>query len=212
MKEWLKAGSVQDVSKFYDEHYAKDEYEAFYKDNWDDVMDIVKAFIPGKSMEGVSILDAGCGHGQFLDKMIQLGAIGNGLEFSEKAVQLAKDRILERGRIVHGSFEESPKIFQEKSFDLVTCWGALEHTMNPLDCFESLMTLVKIGGLLAITVPLEFEDCLRFIRAENNQTTNERFASKDEWISFFQRAPLLHSVIGEAETKDLFLIYRREEQ
>ena len=203
MKKHLLARSGQDVARFYDAKYKKDGYDAFRRGVWDDLVGILEdhggPFGPDKRL-----LDAGCGHGEFIDH-IKDRVECTGIEISPEASRLARARLAGKAWIHNMDMSEVPRYYVG-CFDYVTCFGALEHTMDPNRTFAYLHGALVPGGVIVVLLPLEFEGCMSHIAAEKDNVTNERFASPEEWVSVLGAGePLTRGIIGQ----DSLLIYRR---
>lgn len=211
MIEWLGAKSYKDVGKFYDEHYQQDGASSFTEDRRQ-ILELLRHFsVPadGNFDPNSRLLDAGCGNGQFLQEVSHKMNCA-GVEVSKEAFLLAKQKVGHVADLRLLPMEEIPDEW-EGAFDYVTSLGVLEHTMDPRACFKKLFSCLKPGGMLLVTVPIEFPDCLRYIRAERNQNTNERFDSVEGWTRFFGADEEGFSEVGEGEGKHVALIYRRQE-
>lgn len=103
-------------------------------------------YIP--KMPPQSLLDIGCASGSFINRMKQLGWVVEGLEFSQSAVNSAR----ENGLNVHqGSvldFDGEPE-----KFDLITAWMVIEHIHEPITALEKIYSWLKPSGKLAISIP-----------------------------------------------------------
>lgn len=209
MKEWLKADSPADVGKFYDEQYRRDGLNALSKGDWHEIISKLIE-VGGSFSKNKRLLEAGCGHGEFLSNICEeVDCVG--IDISAVACQLAQKRLGEDAEILHMGMEDLGGLFT--TFDYVVSFGAIEHTMNPRKCFDNLLNLVKPGGVLYVLVPLDFEDCFRYIRQEAIQKTNERFATAEEWLEYFGNKQESWFIVGgNAETKDLAIIVRKERQ
>lgn len=205
MKEWLKADSPADVGKFYDDQYRKGGFDALSKGDWGEIIGLIEMH-GGKFTKEKKLLEAGCGHGQFLSAVCDL-VDASGFDVSQVAVDLANKRL---GDKAHVSNLRMESIGFDNDFDYVVSFGAIEHTMDPKVCFDNLLTAVKPGGILVILVPLEFEDCFRYIRGETIQKTNERFGTEKEWMDLFGNKHEAWHVVGNTEMKDLILVIRKE--
>lgn len=79
-----------------------------------------------KPLNPQSILDAGCGEGFSMNKLVEAG-VGKkleGIEYSKTAIKLGK-KSFPRLDIKEGSIYDMP--YKDKSFDLVVCTEVLEH-------------------------------------------------------------------------------------
>jgi len=95
------------------------------------------------------LLDFGCGAGEFLCRMRDLGWNVTGLDFSEEVVarlrgELGLDALA--GTLPH------PELADE-SFEAVTMWQALEHVHRPLEVLCAARRLLTSGGKLLVAVP-----------------------------------------------------------
>ncbi len=99
---------------------------------------------------GESLLDVGCGTGDFLNKMRSSGNwTTRGLEVNERAAAYARS---ERGLDVFtGDLANFPG--QELTFDVITLWDVLEHLPHPSNYLAKVHRLLKRDGLLILTVP-----------------------------------------------------------
>jgi SAM-dependent methyltransferase len=101
-----------------------------------------------------SILDVGCGTGEFLTEMQGAGWQVLGIEPASQARDFAeKDdlRVLDRIEKCHGRF------------DAITLWHVLEHIHEAHDLLRQLCKLLSPGGWLFIAVPnLESFDAKRY--------------------------------------------------
>ncbi|MGD0571587.1 MAG: class I SAM-dependent methyltransferase [Sedimentisphaerales bacterium] len=97
-----------------------------------------------------SVLDIGCGNGEFLNRMRQFCRCRvNGVDTSENAVLCAKKQYgLD---VFHGEITAAP--FEEKSFDLITAWSCIEHMNNPAQAVKKMFALCKPGGFLFFKTP-----------------------------------------------------------
>lgn len=213
MKEHLGASSHQDVGKFYDEHYIASGDGAFSEDRTK-IVQLLKEFsMPPELGKGMRLLDAGCGNGQFIEYVCdRLDCVG--IEVSEVAFLISIKKLdgkSGKAEIHRMSIDEIPDSWFG-TFDYVTSLGVIEHTMNPRLCKAILARCLKTGGILLITVPIEFPNCFRYLSGEKNLETNERFATVDEWRDYLGGDEESFEIIGDGETKHLALIYRKREK
>lgn len=95
-----------------------------------------------------SLLDVGCGTGDFLKKAEQGGWRIQGIEPNNKARALANSKIT--GKVF--SPNEINKLKCE-SYDVITLWHVLEHLPNFEQEILKFKTLLKPNGFLIIAVP-----------------------------------------------------------
>ena len=127
-----------------------------------------------------SLLDIGCGSGTFLDVCKQNGWQVEGVDpspFSSKSV-------LENYNIeVHqGDFN---KIKFNKTFDVITLWGVLEHVPNPITTIKKVKKLLKDDGMLVFEVPSA--DCFISEYLKKNNFSPTRYIESGRHNIFFSK-------------------------
>ncbi len=96
-----------------------------------------------------SILDVGCGRGDFPELMASRGWKATGLELDER-IKKRKDTGAGPS-LLFGRLEDVR--FPEASFEAVTMWHVFEHMRDPLWVMKECHRIVKPGGLLVVAVP-----------------------------------------------------------
>lgn len=112
-------------------------------------LNIVKKFINNKTLEGLNILDIGCGKGGFLEAAKKQGAMVHGLEPTERSFEVAKNKL---GQSVQ-NLMMSKSIFPNNSMDVITMWHVFEHIPMPKDILNDCNYVLKNNGLLVIAIP-----------------------------------------------------------
>jgi SAM-dependent methyltransferase len=104
-----------------------------------------------ESLEGLTILDAGCGAGRFAEVALSLGATVFAVDFS-RAVEACRENFSGHPNlhVVQGNIYSLP--FPENCFDAIYCLGVLQHTPDPRRAFLSLPRHLKPGGRIAVDV------------------------------------------------------------
>lgn len=103
---------------------------------------ILRSFLP----KAESILDIGCGTGDFLSYMKQRGAEVQGVEPDADARNLANSKginVIEPGQLAS----------LNKKFRIITMWHVLEHVHLLKERMEQFETLLEEGGIIIIAVP-----------------------------------------------------------
>lgn len=81
---------------------------------------------------GQQVLDVACGVGGWLEIAASRGATISGIDISERAIDICRQRLPE-GEFQVGPAETLP--FPDRRFDLITCLGSLEHFwISPVHC------------------------------------------------------------------------------
>lgn len=99
-----------------------------------------------------SILEVGCGEGYWVMKWAKQGIRAHGVDFSERAIELARSNAIDVGLpedlfSIKSIYELSEK---EKSHDLVVCCEVLEHLEQPLGGLNALRRVAKDYVLLSV--------------------------------------------------------------
>lgn len=113
---------------------------------FDEAMAIKSRLIRKWSSPG-RLLDVGCGDGCLLYYLKQRGWQTEGVEFGD--VIYGRETL--GLSIFQGVVEDAP--LEEKSFDVVSLFHALEHLPDPRGTLAHLFSLLKPGGRLVLEVP-----------------------------------------------------------
>jgi SAM-dependent methyltransferase len=95
------------------------------------------------------LFDAGCGDGQFLQRMAPLGWQGEGVDFDAAAIETGRQKY--GLKLSVGDFQTCP--LEENAFDAVTMSHVIEHVPNPVACLDRCRRLLKPGGRLVVSTP-----------------------------------------------------------
>lgn len=146
--------SKEKIGAYYksDEYYSHQEnkkgfvprlYEAIKKINLKHKYRLASRDLPvGK------LLDIGCGVGDFLHVAENKGWQCTGVEPSEEAREIARQRI--KGDLL---YSEDLEQLTDQSFDLITMWHVLEHVDDLKWQVAQLQRLIKPNGRIVIAVP-----------------------------------------------------------
>jgi SAM-dependent methyltransferase len=107
-----------------------------------------------------SVLDFGCGAGDFLLKMKAAGWSCAGVEVSDAALEVARSNGLR--------VEKGLAAYHSSSFDYVRANHSLEHVSNPREVLEDMYRVLKPGGTLFLGVP-------------TNESQNARLFGRHWW-------------------------------
>jgi ubiquinone/menaquinone biosynthesis C-methylase UbiE len=100
--------------------------------------------------QGAQVLDVACGIGEWLLACQELGAAVNGVDLSEKAIEVCK-ATFQQGEFYATPAESLP--FDDKRFDVVTCLGSLEHFVDPRKALKEMVRVAKADATFVLLVP-----------------------------------------------------------
>ncbi len=104
--------------------------------------------IPPLEPRPARVLELGCGHGGFLERLREQGWMAVGVEPAIKAADIAR----RRGFDVHcGPLETAH--WPDHSFDAVFAWMVIEHLHDPVATLCEVRRLLVPGGWLVFSVP-----------------------------------------------------------
>lgn len=105
-----------------------------------------------KRRKSGKLVDFGCGNGTFLELARQrFDAVG--IEMSPRSAALARQRN-PADRILEGPLTEiATNSLPEKSFDIVTQFGYIEHEWNPRTALDAAFRVLKPGGVTLLKTP-----------------------------------------------------------
>ena len=97
-----------------------------------------------------SLLDIGCGTGDFLKECETTGWSVAGIEPNEKARELAAGKTN-----TDNYFQSIDELIDSKpqSFDMITLWHVLEHIPNLYDFIDKIRSVLKPEGVIVVAVP-----------------------------------------------------------
>ncbi len=95
---------------------------------------------------GKSVLDVGCGNGDFLLAAERCGWKVAGIELDEPLPEIDSINVLPDLAAVEAEFGEA-------AFEAITCWHSLEHFYEPATILADVAKLLKSDGVLLIAVP-----------------------------------------------------------
>jgi SAM-dependent methyltransferase len=99
-----------------------------------------------------SLLDIGCGAGNFMAAARAAGFDVTGIDWDSKAIQMGKE-VLGLEKIFPLSIEEFAERNSGEKFDVVSFFEVLEHQDDPAGFLSQVRRLVKPGGHIALSVP-----------------------------------------------------------
>lgn len=95
-----------------------------------------------------------------------------------------------------GDITQHNHSIEDSTYDVIICMEVLEHTVNPFDAIKELRRMLKDGGYLLVSAPLNFRihgpspDCWRF--------------TEHGWMVLLKDFDILDIDIMETEDRELF--------
>jgi SAM-dependent methyltransferase len=152
-------------------------------------------------VDGLKVLDAGCGPGIYVLWLIEHGAEVVGFDASPKMVHLARERIGHqdhRALILQGDLANPLDFLDDLSFDLILSSLALDYVADWELVFKEFFHVLRPAGRLVFSVGHPFAD---FLRAQGSSNYFDLEQVIETWRSFgfevevpFYRRPFTETI------------------
>ena len=138
---------------------------------------------------GRLVLDIACGLGEWLHACDARGAKVHGIDLSERAIQYCRKNMPD-GEFYAQPAEQLP--FADDSFDYVTCFGSLEHFVEPVLALREMARVAKRDARFVILVPnADFlTRKLKLYYGTNQKNAKEVVRTLKAWEQLFNQAGL----------------------
>ncbi len=103
------------------------------------------------ALQGVSILDAGCGNGAIAGKLADMGCQVTGIDFSEDGIAIARKAHPNVRFEVASVYDDLRSVVDE--VDVVVSSEVIEHLYYPQRYLENIATIIRPGGAFILTTP-----------------------------------------------------------
>jgi O-antigen chain-terminating methyltransferase len=106
----------------------------------------------GSKKEDLSILDVGCGRGEWLELLREEGYRVRGIDINRAAVQECRERGLD---VTEADVIEHLQGFERGSLDVITGFHLIEHLPFPIMAalFDEAFAVLKPGGMIILETP-----------------------------------------------------------
>jgi SAM-dependent methyltransferase len=155
------------------------------------------------------LLDVGCGDGFFLLQLRRLGFNCAGLDPSAQMIERCRRRPgLEGVELLCGVLDGYQP---SQPFDVAVCGETLEHIEDDVAALRQVHRLLRPGGVLVLTVPVD----MRLWNEADREAGHFRRYSKGEILDKLQRAgftPQQHVVWGYPITRALHFRIREQQK
>ncbi|MEO8845607.1 MAG: methyltransferase domain-containing protein [Kofleriaceae bacterium] len=93
-------------------------------------------------LAGLDVLDAGCGHGWYAEYFLDHGARVTGIDRSERMVDIARQRLGKRARLIHGDMSDL-QLLGDASFDLIVSPLVIHYIENLRQMFAEWARVLR---------------------------------------------------------------------
>ncbi len=105
-----------------------------------------------RSLDGLTVLDVGCGGGLLCEPMARLGASVTGVDASTEAIVVARDHARLHGLDIAYRADSADRLVQENAqFDVVLAMEIVEHVADIPAFLSDIAAMVKPGGLVFLS-------------------------------------------------------------
>jgi 2-polyprenyl-6-hydroxyphenyl methylase/3-demethylubiquinone-9 3-methyltransferase len=105
------------------------------------------------SLDGLQVLDVGCGGGILSESLAHSGAVVTGIDMAEKPLQVARLHRFESDLSIDYQLTSIEALSEARpsTFDVITCMEMLEHVPDPQSVVNACRRLLKPGGELFLS-------------------------------------------------------------
>ncbi len=105
-----------------------------------------------KNIEGLRVLDLGCGSGWYCNQLIKLGADVVGLDLSEKMLHIAQNRLGNYNCLIRANLEYPLSFFHDCQFDVILSSCVIHYVKNWQLLFSELSRILANNGFLVFSI------------------------------------------------------------
>lgn len=102
-------------------------------------------------VNGKDVLDAGCGHGWYADRLSRTGARVVAVDRSRDMVSLARERLGGRARVIHGDVSDLHDTLASESFDVILSSLVVHYLSDLSKTFLEWARLLRPRGILVFS-------------------------------------------------------------
>ena len=151
--------SDEELGRIYGENYflvedneaGRQHVDSLKQGTADLYLDLLARYRGGR-LEGVNLLEIGCGQGDFLTRAAHRGMQVTGIEYSSHACEVARTKLAGRSgaEIICGEVDDFPA---DGQFDVCAFSDVIEHVRNPRTFLERVARLLRPGGTVFLATP-----------------------------------------------------------
>ncbi|MBS0350081.1 MAG: class I SAM-dependent methyltransferase [Proteobacteria bacterium] len=133
-------GNYGDASKSYAEQVDVKPIHVFYErpNTW--------ALLP-HSLNGLNILDLGCGSGWYAEQLLKAGAVVTAIDVNHQMVELTRKRVQNHAQVIQANLEEPLEFLASESFDVILAPLVIHYVKDWFALMKELARLLKKNGL-----------------------------------------------------------------
>jgi SAM-dependent methyltransferase len=139
-------------------------------------------------VEGLDVLDAGCGPGFYAEALLAAGARVTAVDGSPRMVELARARVGDAATVGVADLEQ-PLGLPDDAFDVVVCALVVHHVHHRVPMLAELRRVLRPGGRLVLSTVHPTADWLR-LGGSYFDVEIVREQWNDGWPVQFVRQPL----------------------
>ena len=194
----------EEITRFYAEEFYSSKYKAFnnsalevqeadrefHDAHREDIVVNIEKLLE-RPLNGIRVLDIGCGWGQTMKYLTAKGAHCSGFDPAPEAVAYVQSSGLE---CVRAGLERMD-VFGERRFDVVLLMNVLEHLSDPVEVVEDIRrSVLDKGGMLVVEVPNEFN--IFQIAAQELHGLSQWWVAPPAHLNYFSSSSLVALLSG----------------
>lgn len=166
-----------------------------------DVYDLTKELAHFQWDKRDLILDAGCGNGNVIKELIDLGMTQiHGIDFSEDRIRQANERFNNRSEVQLFNRSLDNTDFHSNTYNTILCRYIFEHIPNPGRVIEELYRVLKPDGLIYV---INFDDIFFNFYTKNETFNNQLKMLKSKVPQDFEIARKLPQILKQIGFKNV---------
>ncbi len=186
----LASGNVEktlqkpDVHQRWISSYKTAENKGFYEEAFDYISRVINA------PKNATILDAGCGSGDYSVRLVKRGFFVLAIDISENVLEIAEQKYKTAGLTDKIKLQRENILslsFPDRTFDYILCWGVLMHIPDVEKAISELDRVLKQGGLLVISegnmfsIQSIFQGIIKLFTRREKATVVKNAAGLEYW-------------------------------
>ena len=143
-----------------------------------------------------TVLDIGCGNGHHLFALADKIKMGIGIDFSEKMIQNAQDKLAqtELKNKLHFQVDDGQKLstIKDSSINMVMCIGSFEHMLDKKQVAQQIFRVLKEKGQCVLLTPngdyYWYKKLAPTLGLDTKHLSSDTFMGRDELKKMFHSA------------------------